>query len=163
MRRATHAWIFTRTVYHTVAVADPRPRLKMHGMSASIAFDRVLLAVSAASGFLAVALGAFGAHGLRNFLASVEDGVTRQGWWETGAHYHLVHAVAIGLAAAAASGGGRGATIAGWAFFVGTLLFSGSLYTMTLTGIRVLGAITPLGGVAFLVGWGALFVHALRG
>ena len=99
------------------------------------------------AGALAVALGAFGAHGLQ---ARVD--ATALGWWETAARYHLVHAVALGLVAA------HPATprIAGWLFVGGILVFSGSLYAMTLTGVRGLGAITPLGGLCLIGGWVAL-------
>ena len=121
--------------------------------------SRSLFVLASTSGFLGVALGAFGAHGLTARLAGLADGATRLDWWKTAAHYQLVHALALGLAASlAASREGRGALVAGVAFAVGTLLFSGSLYTMTLTGIRILGAVTPFGGVAFLIGWIALGV-----
>jgi uncharacterized membrane protein YgdD (TMEM256/DUF423 family) len=96
-------------------------------------------------GALGVALGAFGAHGLKD---RVTDPHLLE-VWRTGAHYHLIHAVAL---LAVASHPSRPAA-AGWLFVVGIALFSGSLYAMTLTGVRWLGAITPLGGVAFIVGW----------
>ncbi|MBN8613353.1 MAG: DUF423 domain-containing protein [Deltaproteobacteria bacterium] len=119
--------------------------------------DRILLAASGVLGFLGVALGAFGAHGLRTRLESLPDFARRMEWWETAARYHLIHALAIGLVALLAA---RGVTtphkVAGGAFSLGILLFSGSLYAMTLTGVRGLGAVTPLGGLAFLVGWGCL-------
>lgn len=102
-------------------------------------------------GALGVALGAFGAHGLRDVVA---DPAHLQ-WWETGARYHLVHALAL-LAVACHP---RPPRAAGWLFVVGIVLFSGSLYVMTLTGLRVLGAITPLGGVAFIAGWLAIAVR----
>jgi uncharacterized membrane protein YgdD (TMEM256/DUF423 family) len=124
---------------------------------------RLLLGVSAISGFLAVALGAFGAHGLRARFAELPDAVKRLEWWQTAASYHLAHALAIGLAAMFAERLGRAPGIAGWAFLAGTVLFSGSLYVMALTGIRALGAVTPIGGVAFLIGWGCLAWSALRG
>jgi uncharacterized membrane protein YgdD (TMEM256/DUF423 family) len=125
--------------------------------------DRTLLIASATLGFLGVAFGAFGAHGLTRSLEGVADGAQRLEWWKTGAQYHLVHALAVGLAAAVASrlAGGLGA-ISGWLFVAGVVPFSGSLYTMTLTGVRALGAVTPIGGLCFLAGWGALFVGALR-
>lgn len=112
--------------------------------------DRTLLAVAAALGFLAVALGAFGAHAMKRRLAPLSDGELRSQWWQTGAQYHLAHALAIGLAAAARS------SLAGWLFLAGIALFSGSLYVMTLTGKRALGAVTPLGGLALLAGWASL-------
>jgi uncharacterized membrane protein YgdD (TMEM256/DUF423 family) len=123
---------------------------------------QALLAVSAVNGFLAVALGAFGAHGLRGKLANAPDGARRLEWWQTGANYQLAHAVASGLAALCAEriSGGAPATAVG-AFSAGCVLFSGSLYVMAVTGIRKLGAITPLGGLAFLAGWGSLLWAAL--
>ena len=109
-------------------------------------------------GFLAVALGAFGAHGLRASLAELEDGARRLEWWSTAAQYHLVHALAIGVAALLMARAPGPAAVAGVACSVGAVVFAGSLCTMTLTGIRGLGAVTPLGGLAFLVGWAALTV-----
>jgi uncharacterized membrane protein YgdD (TMEM256/DUF423 family) len=127
--------------------------------------SRSLFALSGLAGFLGVALGAFGAHGLQARLAALAggEGVVRLEWWKTAAQYHLVHALALGLAASLASSRqGRAPTVAGIAFAIGIVLFSGSLYTMTLTGIRVLGAVTPLGGVAFLIGWIALGLAGYR-
>ncbi|MFT4570895.1 MAG: uncharacterized membrane protein YgdD (TMEM256/DUF423 family) [Hyphomicrobiaceae bacterium] len=119
--------------------------------------SRTLLIAAGISGFLAVALGAFGAHGLEGTLAAAADGAKRMEWWQTGAHYHLIHSLAIALAGLLVPRTtGRAATTAGWAFIVGILLFSGSLYVMTLTGIRVLGAVTPFGGASFMVGWASI-------
>jgi uncharacterized membrane protein YgdD (TMEM256/DUF423 family) len=119
--------------------------------------ERIFLTLSAAMGFLAVALGAFGAHGLKKKLAPLADGADRLAWWETGAHYHLTHALALGLVAfLLARAPSSAATASGYFFLAGMLLFSGSLYTMTLTGIRVLGAVTPFGGLCLLVGWATL-------
>jgi uncharacterized membrane protein YgdD (TMEM256/DUF423 family) len=125
---------------------------------------RTLLALAAISGFLAVAFGAFGAHGLSKRLEAVPDGPRRLEWWHTGASYHLAHALAIGLSALLSEriAGGLPAAAA-WSFGGGILLFSGSLYVMTITGIRKLGAVTPLGGLAFLAGWGCLLGAALGG
>ncbi len=114
-------------------------------------------------GFLAVGLGAFGAHGLQKMLATVEDGAKRLDWWETAAHYHLIHALALGLVGVFVSQHpNRLGTAAGVAFAIGVLVFSGSLYTMTLTGIRWLGAITPLGGLALMAGWALLGIAAFQ-
>ena len=125
--------------------------------------ERLFLVLAAAHGVLAVALGAFGAHGLKSRLEGLADGAQRLAWWETGAHYHLTHALAVGLVAFLASRStGTSTMVAGIALNVGILLFSGSLYAMTLTGIRGLGAVTPIGGVALLVGWLAVLVAALR-
>ena len=126
------------------------------------------LAVAAAHGFLAVALGAFGAHGLQSHLEGRADGATRLGWWTTAAHYQLTHALALLLVSVLLAPSLvdrfdrrllRGSALA---FAVGPVIFSGTLYAMTLTGVRVLGAITPLGGLALLLGWGLLFAAALR-
>jgi uncharacterized membrane protein YgdD (TMEM256/DUF423 family) len=124
---------------------------------------RWFLVLSALNGFLAVALGAFGAHGLKSRLSAVADGAERLDWWRTAATYHLAHALALGLVAhALARSAGAALSIAGFAFLAGMALFSGSLYAMVLTGVRALGAVTPLGGLAFLVGWAALAWAALR-
>ena len=124
---------------------------------------RLFLGLSALNGFLAVALGAFGAHGLRQRLGAVADGVERLDWWRTASNYHLAHALALGLVALlVARSAGAALSVAGFAFLVGIALFSGSLYAMVLTGVRGLGAVTPFGGLAFLVGWAALGWAALR-
>jgi len=126
--------------------------------------ERTLFVASGIAGALGVALGAFGAHGLRDFLASLPDGEARRRLWETAAHYHLLHAVA--LAAAACLAGKPGAASfafpAGLCFAGGIVLFSGSLYAMTLTGVRALGAVTPFGGLAFIAGWVAVAIAAFR-
>jgi len=107
-------------------------------------------------GGLGVAIGAFGAHGLRGRLSPEMLAV-----FETGVRYHMYHAHAI-LAAAALLPriDGRAVLIAGWSFMAGIVLFSGSLYALALSGVSTLGAITPIGGVAFLVGWISLAVAA---
>jgi uncharacterized membrane protein YgdD (TMEM256/DUF423 family) len=113
---------------------------------------RLFLMLGALSVFLAVALGAFGAHGLRERLASDMLAI-----FEVGVRYQMYHALAllaVGLALERSVAGSLQA--AGWCFVAGTLIFSGSLYLLALTGQRWLGAITPLGGVAFLAGWALL-------
>jgi uncharacterized membrane protein YgdD (TMEM256/DUF423 family) len=139
--------------------------LKASGDSGRIEpVQRIFLALAGLNGFLAVALGAFGAHGLRQRLAALSDGVERLDWWRTAATYHLAHALALGLVAVlAARAESVALSVAGWAFLVGMALFSGSLYAMVLTGVRGLGAVTPLGGLAFLVGWAAVVWAAFRG
>lgn len=125
--------------------------------------ERLFFQLSGALAFVGVALGAFGAHGLRGRLAALEDGATRLGWWQTATQYLLVHALALALAAhLAARTHGAAATVAGWAFVVGNVLFAGSLYAMTLGGPRALGAVTPIGGLAYLVGWASLIFAARR-
>ncbi|WP_437717789.1 DUF423 domain-containing protein [Sorangium sp. So ce448] len=124
--------------------------------------ERLFFLLSGVYGFLAVALGAFGAHGVKATLDAAPDGALRLSWWQTGAQYHLAHALALALAAhLAARTGGTAATVAGFCFAGGVLLFSGSLYVMTVTGVRVLGMVTPLGGLLLLAGWGAVAVAAL--
>ncbi len=119
--------------------------------------DRTFLLVGAIFGFLGVAFGAFGAHALRARLSPEMLAV-----FETGVRYQMYHAFAILIVAAAIGhGGGRLLDIAGWFFAAGVLLFSGSLYMLALTGVGVLGAITPLGGLCFLIGWGCLIVFAM--
>lgn len=96
-----------------------------------------------------VALGAFGAHGLKPRLSADLLAI-----YETGVRYHLVHGLALFVAAwLAGEDQSRSARIAGVLFALGILLFSGSLYLLALTGVRSLGAITPLGGAAWLAGW----------
>jgi uncharacterized membrane protein YgdD (TMEM256/DUF423 family) len=125
--------------------------------------ERLFLMSSGVFGALGVILGAFGAHGLKARLSALPDGVLRLSWWETAAHYHLIHALALFAAAYLAGKTGTGAaTVAGWAFVAGILLFSGSLYAMTLTGVRVLGAVTPIGGLCFIAGWVAIAVAATK-
>jgi uncharacterized membrane protein YgdD (TMEM256/DUF423 family) len=125
--------------------------------------QRLLLLCSAVNGFLAVVLGAFGAHGLKNLLQDQPDVARRLAWWDTAAHYHLAHAVAIGvLALAAERVHRRWLARASGAMLIGIALFCGSLYVMALTGVTGLGAVTPLGGFGFLVGWALLGMGALR-
>jgi uncharacterized membrane protein YgdD (TMEM256/DUF423 family) len=124
--------------------------------------ERWSLVLAALNGFLAVALGAFGAHGLKSRLVGLPDAAQRLGWWETAAQYQLGHALALGLCAQLiARGAGGSASVAVWSFTGGIALFSGSLYAMTL-GARGLGLITPLGGLLLLVGWGALLIASWR-
>lgn len=113
-----------------------------------------LLAAGAINAALAVAAGAFAAHGLRERLAPRALEI-----FETGARYHMYHALAMVLCALVATSGAR---TAGWMFQGGIAVFSGSLYALALTDVKVLGAITPLGGLAFLAGWICLAVSALR-
>jgi len=113
---------------------------------------RLFAVLGAASGFLSVAAGAFGAHALRGRLAAdlLET-------FETAARYQMYHALALVFVALAYD---RWATSqvawAGWLFVLGTVIFSGSLYLLALTGTRWLGAVTPFGGLCFLAGWASL-------
>ena len=119
--------------------------------------DRTFLLLAALTGFTGVALGAFGAHGLRGRLSPEMLAV-----FETGVRYQMYHAFALfatGLLMARMSG--WLISTAGWLFLTGIVLFSGSLYALALTGVTVLGAITPLGGLAFLAGWACLAFAAI--
>lgn len=119
---------------------------------------RLWLLLSAFAGFTGVALGAFAAHGLKGRLTPEYLAV-----FQTGTHYQLIHALALfGVGLLALHMPGRSVNLAGGAFAVGILLFSGSLYLLTLSGIGKLGMITPFGGVAFLIGWLCLGLAAWR-
>ncbi|MEI1277294.1 DUF423 domain-containing protein [Leptospira venezuelensis] len=118
--------------------------------------NSIPLFLSAILGFLAVALGAFGAHGLKSILTP--DLLTI---YETGARYHLIHAVVLLVLALSGNlSGSKFRRIGFWLIFTGILIFSGSLYALSLSGIRVLGAITPFGGLAFLTGWASIAYSA---
>ena len=117
--------------------------------------NKALVAAGAINAGLAVAAGAFAAHGLRDRLEARALEI-----FETAARYQMYHALAMILAAVIAT---SGAKTAGWIFQVGIVVFSGSLYVLALTGVRWLGAITPLGGLAFLAGWALLVWTVSRG
>jgi len=119
--------------------------------------DRTFLLIGSVLGFLGVAGGAFGAHALKARLSSDMLAV-----FETGVRYQMYHAFAVLIVAAAIGhlGDARLLVIAGWFFVAGVLLFSGSLYALALTGTGILGAITPIGGLLFLIGWACLAVFA---
>lgn len=121
---------------------------------------RWALVAAAASGLLAVALGAFGAHALEAGLDARGRAV-----FDTASRYHFVHTFALALAALApvAGAGRRPCTAACVVWLLGTVVFSGSLYLLALTGIGWLGAITPFGGIALMLGWFLLLVAAWRG
>lgn len=119
---------------------------------------RVFLLLAALAGFTGVALGAFAAHGLKGQLSAQYLAV-----FQTGVHYQLIHALALfGVALLAERLPGRLLKAAGSLFVAGILLFSGSLYLLTLSGIGQLGMITPLGGLCFLAGWLCLGLAAWR-
>jgi uncharacterized membrane protein YgdD (TMEM256/DUF423 family) len=118
--------------------------------------ERLFFSLGGISAMLAVAAGAFGAHALRARLAPSSLAI-----FETAARYQMYHALALlGVAWAMTRWPGSLPQWAGWLFAVGTVLFSGSLYALALTGVRWLGAITPLGGAAFLAGWICLLLSA---
>ena len=119
---------------------------------------RIFATLATAMGFLAVAAGAFGAHALRASLTAELLGV-----WETAARYQMYHALALlGVVGVLARWPGPLAVASGWSFTVGILLFSGSLYLLAISGVRWLGAITPLGGLFLLTGWLLLALHCWR-
>ena len=121
--------------------------------------DRLFVVIGAISAFLTVGAGAFGAHGLRTRLVPDLLAV-----FETAARYQMYHALGLIAAAWVASRWpGALAGAAGWLFVAGTVVYSGSVYGLALTGVRWLGAVTPLGGLCFLAGWLCLAAAALRG
>ena len=114
--------------------------------------DRLFALIGAFMALLAVALGAFGAHGLRARVSPEDLAI-----FETGVRYQMYHALALfAVAWAASRWPGTVIHAAGWMFLVGVLIFSGTLYVLVLSGYRWLGAITPVGGVALVVGWAFL-------
>jgi uncharacterized membrane protein YgdD (TMEM256/DUF423 family) len=121
--------------------------------------DRVFALIGAVLGFTGVAAGAFGAHALRARLTAADLAI-----FETAARYQMYHALALlGVAWVVGRWPGAAATMAGWLFLAGTVVFSGSLYLLVLTGARWMGAVTPLGGLALLAGWLALAWAVARG
>lgn len=117
--------------------------------------------LAAVNGFLGVALGAFAAHSLEAYFA---DKPRLESNFKTGVQYHFYHAVAlIGVSWASSQWTSALIPLAGWLFLLGIILFSGSLYVLSMTGNRKLGIITPFGGLAFLVGWILLGLGALQG
>ena len=118
---------------------------------------RNFLLIAAILGFLGVAFGAFGAHGLRDRVSPAMLDV-----FETGVRYQMYHVFALLAVAAGIAHFGRAQllVIAGWSFVAGVVIFSGSLYALTLTGTGIFGAITPIGGVGLLLGWACLAFFA---
>ena len=120
-----------------------------------MASGRLWLALAALNGLMAVCAGAFGAHG-------VSDPQVK-GWLQTGAQYQLVHAAAALACFSLLRVMARPAGVAGWLFGVGGLVFGGSLYLLALTGVKLWGAVTPIGGMLMIVGWAVLIWGALAG
>ena len=111
--------------------------------------DRLFFGIGGIFGFIGVVLGALGSHALKGQMSAQE--LTA---FEVGVRYQMYHAFALfAIAWAYTRWPGKGLIISGWLFIAGTLLFSGSLYLMTLTGAKWLGPITPIGGLAFMAGW----------
>ena len=120
--------------------------------------DRFFFTAGAIMAFLAVGLGAFGAHALKDRLTADMLAI-----FEVGVRYHMYHALALlSVAWASARWPESNLNAAGWAFIAGIIIFSGSLYILSMTGIRWFGAITPLGGLAFLIGWAILVWSVAR-
>ncbi len=120
-----------------------------------MASGRSWLALAALNGLMAVCAGAFGAHGVGDPQV--------KGWLQTGAQYQLVHAAAALACFSLMRVMARQAGMAGWLFGVGGLVFGGSLYLLALTGVKLWGAVTPVGGLLMIVGWAALTWGALAG
>ena len=121
--------------------------------------DRFFFLSGAVAAFIAVALGAFGAHSLKTKLSADMLNI-----FEIGVRYQMYHALGlIAVAWATTRWPEANLNAAGWAFIVGIVVFSGSLYLLSATDIRWLGAITPIGGLAFLIGWAYLAWTSLRG
>jgi uncharacterized membrane protein YgdD (TMEM256/DUF423 family) len=122
--------------------------------------DRVFVMIGGITMFLGVALGAFGAHGLSGYFERFPDLAQT---FDTGVRYHMIHGLALFVAAWVwQRWAGPLASLAGYLFLAGIILFSGSLYLLVATRARWLGAVTPLGGVAFLSGWICLLIAAWR-
>ncbi|KKB36473.1 DUF423 domain-containing protein [Bacillus thermotolerans] len=120
---------------------------------------KLFIIIGAISAFFSVALGAFGAHGLEG---KVEPKYLET--WQTGVQYQMFHAaglILVGLLIGQVQASSL-LNWSGWLMLIGTVIFSGSLYALTLSGVKVLGAITPIGGVAFLAGWVLLVLAALK-
>jgi uncharacterized membrane protein YgdD (TMEM256/DUF423 family) len=118
----------------------------------------IWLSAAAVSGFLSVSIGAFGAHGLKTILDPYGRDI-----FETAVQYQMFHTLgllAVGMLQATYPK--QRFQLAGWGFLIGMVLFCGSLYIMAVSGIKWLGAVTPLGGTAFLLGWGVLAFRVLR-
>lgn len=116
--------------------------------------SRIATRVAATLGFLAVALGAFGAHGLKKVLVQNQTADI----WQTAAFYHFIHALMLFVLADRKPF----PAVAWWSFLAGIVLFCGSLYVLAATNVHWLGAVTPIGGVSFLFGWGWLAFHFRR-
>lgn len=126
------------------------------------------MAIGGVAGFLGVLIGAFGAHGLEDFLVSTHAAgpelvARRLDQFDVGARYHLVHSVALLVITALPGLSARAVRITSGLMLTGIVLFSGSLYLLVATNTPWLGAITPLGGVAWLLAWAGIAIAALRG
>lgn len=118
----------------------------------------LFIAIAAANGLLGVILGAFGAHGLRDRMPADLMAI-----YQTGVQYQMYHALALFGVGILCLHYGESALLraSGWSFLAGIIIFSGSLYVLSLTGVRWLGAITPIGGLGFIAGWTLLIAAVL--
>lgn len=122
--------------------------------------DKTFVMMGAALMFLGVGAGAFGAHGLASYFERFPD---LEATYDTAVRYHIIHALALLITAwLSTQYSSNWINWAGWLFLIGILVFSGSLYLLVFTQMKWLGAITPIGGVAFLAGWALVFLAALR-
>lgn len=119
---------------------------------------KIFIVLGSLNAFLSVVLGAFGAHGLKNKLSPEMLAI-----YQTGVQYHMYHAIGLILIGMLAYWLDPSTlNWAGWSLLIGIILFSGSLYVLSISGIKWLGAITPLGGLAFLIGWLLIVIAAFR-
>lgn len=119
---------------------------------------KLFVILGSINAFLAVALGAFGAHGLKDKLSPNMLSI-----FETGVQYHMYHALGLVLVGILAQWAAPGTlNWAGWLMFFGIVFFSGSLYILSITGVKILGAITPIGGVLFLISWVLVAIAAFK-
>jgi uncharacterized membrane protein YgdD (TMEM256/DUF423 family) len=158
--RGMPPWRFRRRTINALCDRAPGPyNLNGTAEGGLQAMDRTFVIAGSIAGALGVAAGAFGAHGLKGTFSPEMLAV-----FETGVRYHLIHALALlGTAWAATRWETRAIRLAGRLFAAGILIFSGSLYVLCLTGIRWLGAVTPIGGAALIIGWLALAWGAWTG
>ena len=121
--------------------------------------ERLWFGLGAALALMGVVTGAFAAHALKDRLSADDYDI-----WQTAARYHLIHALGLLAVAYATQRWSEGLTsAAGWLFLAGVVLFSGSLYVLSTSGVRVLGAVTPFGGLCFILGWGLLIAAVIKG
>lgn len=120
--------------------------------------DRRFVALGSAMAFLGIALGAFGTHVLKDRIST--SGIEI---WKTGVQYHLIHAIGLVLVGILAGNlPAKSIKTVGWLMFSGIVIFSGSLYALAVTDVKILGAITPLGGLCFLASWATLVASATK-
>ncbi len=132
--------------------------VNQYQMNGAIAMLKLFVILGSLNALLSVALGAFGAHGLKDKLT-----VKMLETYQTGVHYHMIHSLGlIFIAILADKLEGSLTTWSGWLMFAGIVLFSGSLYILSISGVKWFGAITPLGGVAFIAAWLLLALSAWK-